>query len=204
MVDTLFRGANEQTDGAAAAQVAKVAAPNVAQTIAQYEILSQPVAPVQNVPYVQQGFFVQVVNLQTTQALVTLNFVSTPAIPNNPTAPIQVFADYITNDGTPVFYPAFFTAPVGFFNIAVPANGTVIFGVQYVYNPQTANAAKLGTTPQQSASSRGTVTFASNLAGRYGILPTIRQVFTTFDSNLNPIAFSSSAYAVPLISLVNV
>jgi hypothetical protein len=202
MVTTMFRGADQVE--VPSAHEAKVETPGIPQTIAQYEILAQPVAPVQNVPYIQQGFFVQVANLQTTLALVTLNFQSTPPISNSPIAPIRIFADYITNDGNPVFYNAFFSPPVGFSAIPVPANGSVIFGVQYVYNPQTTSPELLGTTPQQSASSRGIVTFSANLAGRYGILPTIRQVFTTFDSNLNPVGFSSSAYAVPLINLVNV
>lgn len=202
MVTTLFASADAHHEPEA--NIAKVAAPGVPQTIAQYEILAQPVAPVQNVPYVQQGFFVQVVNLQAQAAAVTLNFVSTPRISGAPTAPIKAFADYIVNDGPPIFYNALFANPVGFAGIQVPANGSVIFGVQYIYNPKTAGAKTLGTTPQQSASSRGTVTFASSLAGRYGILPTIRQVFTTFDNNLDPVSFSSSAYAVPLISLVNV
>lgn len=97
MVTTLFASADAHHEPEA--NIAKVAAPGVPQTIAQYEILAQPVAPVQNVPYVQQGFFVQVVNLQAQAAAVTLNFVSTPPISGAPTAPIKAFADYIVNDG---------------------------------------------------------------------------------------------------------
>jgi hypothetical protein len=50
------------------------------QTITSFEVLAAPVAPgLKNVPYVQQGTFLQVTNLGSASSLVSLQYAASPA-----------------------------------------------------------------------------------------------------------------------------
>lgn len=169
-------------------------------TTASFEVLSQPIVPNNAaVPYVEQGFFVQITNQDSQNA-------NTPSIffPGNPaflasSGAVDLFTNYIDQTGTATQYPTSqFITNQGFTGITIPPNATFLFGVQYVLMPS--NSPKLvGTTPQDSASSRGVLTiFSSNYMQ---FLATVRQVFTTFDSNQNPTGMSGSAYAVPTVSV---
>ncbi len=50
------------------------------KTLTSFEVLANPVAPgVKDVPFVQQGFFLQISNLGTASSLVSLEYLATPA-----------------------------------------------------------------------------------------------------------------------------
>jgi hypothetical protein len=73
----------------------------VAKTLTSFEVPANPIAPgVPDVPYVQQGFFLQVSNLGTTSALVGIEYVASPAFVESNGA-IKLFTNIIDETGMP-------------------------------------------------------------------------------------------------------
>jgi len=172
------------------------------KTIASYEVLAQFIAPVANVPYVQQGSFLQISNLDATDKTIDIEYVGTPVFKaSSGTAPntVTLFANYITQNGiaSATSYPAneFLITPVGFKGIPIPARATFLFGVQYLL---TGSA-----TAAPSIDARGFIRLQAPPGTKLLVLATTRQVFTNFAGDGPPGTvpdISESAYPVPLVS----
>ena len=165
--------------------------------IASFEVLAQPIVPgVPNVPYVQQGSFLQVTNITGQTLVVSLTYYPSPGfVPSR--GAVSLFANYIDNRGEVTQIPAnTFISQRGFVNVAIPLTSTFIFGVQYIVTP-TQSSHKAGSTPQDGVATRGIVFFQSNLDTVISPLPTIRQVFNNYDPSGKLLDISESAYAVP-------
>jgi hypothetical protein len=157
---------------------------------------------VKSVPYVQQGFFLQVSNLSAGSALLGLEFISSPAFVQNQGA-IKLFTNIIDQSGMPQQYAAanFLSAPVGFESLNIPGGATWLVGVQYLLLPPPApivNAAT-GTTPQDAAMARGMVRAEAQTGTQFLMQATTRQVFATFNAGGAVVEFDSSAYPMDLI-----
>lgn len=173
------------------------------KTITSFEVLSNPVAPgVKDVPYVQQGFFLQISNLGAASSLVGVEYVATPGfIASN--GAIKLFTNIIDQTGTPQQYPtaAFLSPPVGFEALNIPGGATWLVGVQYlllsppppILNPLT------GATPQDHAESRGTVHVTAAAGTQLMILATVRQVFNNYSPANILLDIAEGAYSVPLV-----
>jgi len=171
------------------------------RTIASYEVLAQPIAPVPNVPFVQQGSFLQISNLEAFDKTVDIEYVGTPAFQaSSGSAPstLALFTNIITQNGlaSATSYPVteFLMTPVGFKGIPVPAHSTFLFGVQYLLT---------GTTPAAPGiDARGFIRLQAPLGTRLLVLATTRQVFTNYaaDGPAGTVTdISESAYPVPLV-----
>ena len=164
------------------------------KTIASFEVLAQPIAPVPNVPFIQQGAFLQVSNLGPHNATVDLRYIGTPAfvVPPNP---ISLFTNYITQTGNAnaTSYPVatFLAAPVGFKALTIPPHATWLFGVQNILFPPNA------TPPAQGVDARGYIEIDATAGSKLLILATTRQVFSNF-ANGQLLDIAESAYPVPL------
>ena len=104
--------------------------------IASFEVLAQPIVPgVPNVPYVQQGSFLQVTNITGQTLVVSLTYYPSPGfVPSR--GAVSLFANYIDNRGEVTQIPAnTFISQRGFVNVAIPLTSTFIFGVQYIVTP---------------------------------------------------------------------
>ena len=173
------------------------------KTLTSFETLALPVAPgIANVPYVQQGFFLQVSNLENKNVHVDLEYIATPAFVEASGA-AKLFTNIIDQTGVPAQYPTatFLTAPVGFKAQVIPAHSTWLLGVQYLLlppPPPTLTAAT-GGTPQDSAEARGVVRIQASAGSKLLLLATVRQVFNDFDPAGVLIDIAESAYAVPLV-----
>lgn len=168
-------------------------------TTGSFEVLSQPIVPdMTTVPYVEQGFFVQITNQDARNANTpSILFQGNPAFVASKDS-VKLFTNYIDQSGAAVPYPVDqFLSKQGFTGITIPPKATLLFGVQYVL-VSSASPRLVGTTPQDSLSARGLVTIFS--ANYMQFLATVRQVFTTFDSNKKPTGMSGSAYSVPTVS----
>jgi len=173
------------------------------KTLTSFEALSLPVAPgVPNVPYVQQGFFLQISNTENTPAHVDIEYISTPAfVEENGAA--KLFVNVIDETGAPSQYPAatFLTAPIGFKAQVIPQRSTWLFGVQYILlppPPPTLTPAT-GGTPQDSCEARGIVRIQASAGAKLLILATVRQVFNDYSPAGALIDIAEGAYAVPLV-----
>jgi hypothetical protein len=180
-----------------------------ARPLTSFEVLAQPIAPnAKDIPYVEQGFFTQITNMDPTQAVVNLLFDSSPPfVAGN--GPISLFTNMVDQTGAVTQYPVatFLEAPVGFKSIAVPAGDTVLLGVQYLLFPGPKKPATLtqatGGTPQNSQAARGMVSLYSAPGSSLMVLSTVRQDFTNYtadstNTNVVILDVSESAYAVPL------
>lgn len=180
-----------------------------AQALTSFEVLAQPIAPgVPDIPYVQQGFFTQITNMDPSPAKVTLIYESSPLfVASN--GPIALFTNMIDQTGAITQYPAatFLNAPVGFKNISIPAGDTVLLGVQYLLLPSAQNPSKVtpatGGTPQNSQAARGMFSLHAAPGTSLMVLATVRQVFTNYtpastSTNAVVLDVSEAAYAVPL------
>jgi hypothetical protein len=173
------------------------------KTITSFEVLANPVAPgVKDVPYVQQGFFLQISNLGGASELVGVEYVATPGFVATSGA-IKLFANIIDQTGTPQQYPtaSFLTPPVGFESLNIPAGATWLVGVQYLLLPPPAPllTPATGATPQDAAEARGIVRVTAASGTDLLILATIRQVFNNYSPANKLLDIAEGAYAVPLI-----
>lgn len=173
--------------------------------VTSFEVISQPIVPgVPDLPYVQQGSFLQLTNVGTAPAQVTVGYTATPAFVVSSGAVILA-ANFIDNTGNVTMFPAssFILNPVGFTAVTIPPNGTFIFGVQYLLNPGAAaeglEIERVGSTPQSGVGTRGIVTLTGTPGARFAALATIRQVFNNYDSGGNLMDVSEAAYSVPIV-----
>ncbi|GAB0118907.1 hypothetical protein [Acidisoma sp. 7E03] len=169
--------------------------------IISFEVLAQPVVPgVPNVPYVQQGSFVQITNINGQAFTVSLTYFPSPRfVPTS--GAVALFANYIDNTGNVTQVPATtFITQRGFQNVSIPSLGAFIFGVQYIIKPTSATQLA-GTTPQDGVAARGVLSVAASADMRISPLPTIRQVFTNYSSTGAVLNTSEAAYAVPFETL---
>ncbi len=173
------------------------------KTLTSFEILANPVAPgLANVPYVQQGFFVQVSNLGSASSLVSLEYRANPAFIASKGA-VKLFTNVIDGSGVPQQYPAadFLTPGPGFEAQDIPAGATWLFGVQYLLVPPPAPiiTPATGGTPQDSVLTRGFLRVNASAGSTLLLLATIRQVFNNFSSTGTLLDQAEGAYAVPLV-----
>ena len=173
------------------------------KTLTSFEVLCNPVAPgVPNVPYVQQGFFLQITNRGSTSEIVSIEYAASPAFVASKGA-IKLFTNIIDETGTPQQYPtaAFLSAPVGYEALNIPAGATWLVGVQYLLLPPPApiTTPATGATPQDAAQARGLVKVGAAAGTKLLILGTVRQVFTNFNGAAMTSDMAEGAYAVPLI-----
>ena len=168
-----------------------------------FEVMAQPLVPgVPNVPYVQQGSFLQVTNITNQLLSVKLIYLPSPGFVASQGA-VGLFVNYIDNLGNVTQVPAAnFIAQGGFPVISIPNLGTYIFGVQYIIKPTSATQ-MLGTTPQDGVAARGIISFAASRDTIVSPLPTVRQVFSNFNSSGALLNTSEAAYAVPFQPLTS-
>jgi hypothetical protein len=162
--------------------------------ITSFEILAQPLAPVPNVPFVQQGSFLQITNLGTATTTVQTNYVGDPAFVAT-SGVITLFTNYITQTGaaSATSYPvsSFLEAPIGFGGIEIPAQATFLFGVQYLLNPG-------ATPPTTGIDARGYIGLSATAGSKLLVVPTVRQVFTNFTASGGILDLSEAAYTTPV------
>ena len=167
--------------------------------ITSFEILAQPIVPgVPDIPYVQQGTFLQISNTGANPASVVLGFEATPAFVAQSGA-VQLFANYIDGGGnvTQVQTGVFLQPPVGFPAVTIPAGATWLFGVQYVLSGQSTNL--IGSTPQDGLGTRGVVELTAGSGAALLVLATVRQVFNNYNGSGNLLDVAEAAYALPLV-----
>ena len=173
------------------------------RNLTSFEVLSSPIAPgVPDVPYIQQGFFLQVTNIGPANAFLSVEYLASPAFVINKGA-VKLFANVIDESGMPQQYPldSFVTAPVGFEALNIPTGATWLIGVQYLLLPPPApiiNAAT-GSTPQDALMSRGVVRINAAPGTQWMMLATVRQVFSSYTPMGALVEFDSAAYPVPLL-----
>jgi hypothetical protein len=192
------------------------------QPVSSFEILSQPIAPLApDVPYVQQGYFIQVTNAGGAAIKPSIKYIPSPAFvasvlsPFSPgfgpkPATINLFADYIDATGKandyPLPAPDFLGPPfIGFKAATLPKainpGETFLFGVQYILNTAAATyTATSGGTPQDSIETRGYAEIDVAAPAKLYVLATVRQLFTNYGPNGTILDFADGAYAPPLIS----
>jgi hypothetical protein len=173
------------------------------KNITTFEVLCNPVAPgVANVPAVQQGFFLQIGNLGTSSALVSIEYLSSPAFVDSKGA-IKLFTNIVDESGTPQQYPnaAFLSAPVGYEGLNIPAGATWLVGVQYLLLPPPAPilTAATGGTPQDQQQARGMVKITAAAGTKLMVLATVRQVFSNYSTTGTLLDIAEGAYSVPLV-----
>jgi hypothetical protein len=173
------------------------------QTITSFEVLAAPVAPgLKNVPYVQQGTFLQVTNLGSASSLVSLQYAASPAFVAASGA-AKLFTNFIDESGTPQQYPTsdFLGGSVGFKALDIPAGATWLIGVQYLLVPPPAPTLTpaTGSTPQDSVEARGVVSLDASAGSKLLVLATVRQVFNNYSPAGVLIDVAEGAYAIPLV-----
>jgi hypothetical protein len=174
------------------------------KTVASFEILASPVAPgLPDVPYVQQGVFLQITNLSTASTLVSLEYAASPAFVASSGA-VKLFTNFIDQSGTPQQYPTsdFLGGPVGFKALDIPAGATWLVGAQYLLVPPPAPklTPATGATPQDNAEARGVISLEASPGTKLLVLATIRQVFQNYDKTGKLIDITEGAYAIPLVN----
>jgi hypothetical protein len=167
------------------------------KTITSYEVLGQKIAPVPNVPYITQGAFLQISNLEANPARVDVLYTGTPPFVAASGA-VSLFTNYIDQTGlaNATSYPVaeFLAAPVGFKGLTIPGRSTWLFGVQYLLAPGAA-------VPAVGVDARGFIQLEAAHGSKLLVLATTRQVFTNFSADGPPgtvTDLAESAYAVPL------
>ncbi len=174
------------------------------KTLTSFEVLANPVAPgVKDVPYVQQGFFLQISNLGAASSLVSLEYKASPAFVGTKGA-IKLFTNIIDESGVPQQYPTaqFLAPPVGFKAQDIPAGATWLIGVQYLLLPPPApivNPPVTGGTPQDSFLTRGVLRIEAGAGSKLLLLATVRQVFNNYSPTNALLDVAEGAYSVPLI-----
>ncbi|MBC7938185.1 MAG: hypothetical protein H7Z19_00230 [Chitinophagaceae bacterium] len=173
------------------------------RNLTSFEVLSSPIAPgVPDVPYIQQGFFLQVTNMGPANAFLGVQYLASPTFVESKGA-VKLFANVIDETGMPQQYPlgGFLGAPVGFEGLNVPAGATWLIGVQYLLLPPPAPLLDpaTGSTPQDAAMARGVVRIDASAGTKWMMLATVRQVFSTYTPAGGLIEYDSAAYPVPLL-----
>jgi len=173
------------------------------QTLTSFEVLAAPIAPgLKNVPYVQQGTFLQITNLGSASTLVSLQYAASPAFVAASGA-AKLFTNIIDESGTPQQYPTsdFLGGPVGFKALDIPAGATWLIGVQYLLIPPPAPTLTpaTGSTPQDSLEARGVVSLDASAGSKLLVLGTVRQVFNNYSPAGVLIDVAEGAYAIPLV-----
>ena len=171
--------------------------------LTSFEILCSPIAPgVPDVPYVQQGFFLQVTNLGAQTAFLSIEYVATPEFIESQGG-IKLFTNIIDDAGRPQQYPAgaFLSAPVGYEALNIPAGSTWLAGVQYLLltPPPFQTSPVTGATPQDAFRTRGMVRATAAAGTSWLVLASIRQVFSTFNASGGLVETDSAAYSVPIV-----
>ncbi len=173
------------------------------RNLTSFEVLSSPIAPgVPDVPYIQQGFFLQITNTGAASAFLSIEYQSSPAFIESKGA-IKLFVNVIDETGMPQQFPTvnFLGAPVGFEALNIPANATWLVGVQYLLLPPPAPVTDIatGNTPQDAAMARGIVRISAAAGTKWMMLATARQVFSSYGAGGVLLEFDSAAYPVPLL-----
>ncbi|MEI7446388.1 MAG: hypothetical protein WCK28_15975 [Burkholderiales bacterium] len=165
------------------------------KALTSFEVLSSPIAPVPGVPYSQQGFFLQITNLDSKSALIGIEYQASPAFVDAQ-GPIKLLANVIDEFGAPQQYPteAFLGGPVGFDALNIPAGKTWLVGVQYLLLPN----APLTEPPMDAFTTRGVVLAHAASGAKFMILATVRQVFSTFTPTGGLVETDSTAYSVAI------
>ncbi len=168
------------------------------KNLTSFEILAARLAPIPNVPFVQQGFFLQISNLETHAITVDLEYVASPAFVAA-SGPYQLTADIIKEDGVPptaaqiaLDTTNFLTGPVGFKGQALPPKGTWLFGAQYLL------VAPPVPEPSVDVEARGYVRLKASSGSKVLVLATIRQVFNNYSGGLLS-DVAEAAYSIPLV-----
>ncbi len=161
-------------------------------TIASYEVLAQPIAPVPNVPFVTQGAFLQISNLGSAAVVVESQYIGTPSFVET-SGNVSLDCNYIDQTGTITAYsvPFFLDPPIGFGELTIPAGATWLFGVQYLLNPGSP-------VPTTGVESRGFIQLQAAVGSSLLVLATTRQVFNNYNPNGTLLDVSEAAYPVPL------
>jgi len=170
--------------------------------LTSFEVLASPIAPgVPDVPYIQQGFFIQVTNLGSQNAFLALEYVASPGFIEAQGA-IKLFTNIIDDAGLPQQYPAgaFLSAPVGYEALNIPAGATWLVGVQYLLlpPPPVQTSPLTGATPQDAFRTKGIIRATAAASTSWLFLATIRQVFSTFNAG-GMVESDGSAYSVPIV-----
>jgi hypothetical protein len=176
------------------------------KTIASYEVLGQPIAPVPNVPYIQQGSFLQISNLDAADKIVDIEYVGTPVFQESymvtvgsQKSTVTLFANMITQNGNAAAAMSysiteFLISPIGFKAISIPGRSTFLFGVQYLLTS--------GAPLPPGIDSRGFIRLQAPPGTKLLVLATTRQVFTNYaaDGPAGTVTdISENAYSVPLV-----
>lgn len=172
-----------------------------------FEVIAQPLAPgVPNVPFVQQGTFLQITNVSGPDTKVSVfYYVASPNfVAQSPDRALSLFANYIDPSGNIVQIAAqdFINDFNGFRTIPVPTEQTVIFGVQYIFTPPSdmSLVSMAGGTPQSVAQARGTIQIFEETGSGAQLFcnSTVRQVFNNYDTNGNLQDVDEAAYSLPI------
>jgi hypothetical protein len=169
--------------------------------ITQFEVLSQPVAPgIPDVPYVTQGFFLQVSNIGTNPAKIDVLFTATPAFKQT-SGGVTLFANVIDATGAITQYSptTFLAAPIGIKAQTIAAGATWLFGVQYILAPGTSEST-IASTPQDAIGARGTVGLNATGGSLLALLATTRQVFTNYTPLGQVQDVTEAAYVIPIFN----
>ncbi|MBB3194791.1 hypothetical protein [Roseateles terrae] len=175
--------------------------------ICSFEVIAQPLAPgVPNVPFVQQGTFLQITNVGGADTTVSVYYyVATPNfVVQSSDQSISLFANYIDASGNinQVAASQFIEQYNGFVGVPISQGQTVIFGVQYIFTPPSdmSKVEMVGGTPQSSAQARGSIQIFPTTSASTQLFcnATVRQVFNNYDSNGNLLDVDESAYALPI------
>jgi len=175
-----------------------------ARNLTPFEVIATPIAPgVPNVPYVQQGFFLQVTNMGAGSAFLSVEYLATPEFVASRNG-VRLFTNVIDHTGASQQYPAaaFLGAPVGYEALNIPAGATWLIGVQYLLIPGPGGpllTGPTGDTPQDMAMARGVLRVDAAPGTQWMMLATTRQVFSTYGPGFVLQEFDEAAYAVPLV-----
>jgi len=164
--------------------------------ITSYEVLAQPLAPVPNVPFVTQGSFLQISNLEAFDVTVDIEYDGTPTFVKS-SGSVNLDTNYITKTGiasaTSYNVAEFLLAPVGFKGLVIPPKNTWLFGVQYIAGAP---------LPSPGIDARGFIRIKATPSCKLLLLATVRQVFTNFNPAASPgtlLDIAEGAYSVPIV-----
>ncbi|MCJ2080090.1 hypothetical protein [Methylobacterium sp. J-090] len=165
-----------------------------------FEILGEPIVPgFTQVPLVLQGTFIQVTNTAGSGvAQIQLRYLPTvPFVASPSGGKIKLTANLVNYNLSIIDYTSVFqnnpSSPIIY--LSIPANQTLIFGVQYVATGLSAVAQAVAAT--ESAGNRGIVQLTPQAGSTFLATATVRQFFVSQQgSPLVPIA--AAAYSVPI------
>ncbi|KQT18837.1 hypothetical protein ASG40_15990 [Methylobacterium sp. Leaf399] len=164
-----------------------------------FEVLGEPIVPgLTQVPLVLQGTFIQITNTATSgSASIQLSYRPTvPFILSASGGTINLAANLVYYDLTIYDQTFAFTKSPSNPNLfyTIPANQTLIVGVQYV-STGLSLASRSGAVTE-SAGNRGIVSLLPSGGSTFLATATVRQFFVNQNAPLAPIA--AAAYSVPI------